>query len=179
MAKPVPTSGDENDHGARTGTTHPIPCARGRWSACLAVALAVNVCAPFAVMAGGEAGSDRAGLHRRALSEDEISALWEGRTSPNAAHRSYIFIDEEEIVEGTELPLFRVEASRYGGLRQLERMAKGDAGLAARIADLAPELARETEMSRRADAAFYSRRSCAARRDTPESPGLVTFGVRR
>jgi hypothetical protein len=113
------------------------------------------------------------GAHRRAISDEEITALWESRPVRDGAHRSYIYIDEEDIVEGTELPLFTIEASRYGLLRQLERMADGDAGLPARIAGLAPELARETEMRRREDAAFYARRSCAARADVPQTPDVL------
>lgn len=76
-------------------------------------------------------------------------------------------------MEGNELPLYLIESSRYGALRQLERMADGDPGVAARIADLAPELARETEIMRRADAAFWSRCSVAARSDVPQTPNLI------
>lgn len=139
------------------------------------------VAAAVMVMFGAAVSTDAAdqtatvpgGARLRALSDDEVQALWENRPVRSATHRSYIFIDEDDIVEGNELPLFRVESSRYGALRQLERMADGDPGAAARIADLAPELARETEMSRRANAAFYSRRSAAARRDTPDHPDVV------
>jgi hypothetical protein len=135
----------------------------------------VLLCAGVAssLPAAEDAAPAAGGAHRRAVSDDEITALWEGRPVRSTAHRSYIYIDEEDILEGTELPLYTIEASRYGALRQLERMTDGDAGVAARIADLAPELARETEMRRREDAAFYARRSCAARSDTPQTPDVV------
>lgn len=174
MVDPVPTPGAGRDPGGLPTTDTPVVRSRGRlalrpWGAFGLVVFATAL----PPLRGADASAERGGAHHRALSDDEITVLWDSRPVRNAAHRGYIFIDEEDIVEGTELPLYRVESSRYGVLRQLERMAVGDPGLAARIADLAPELARETEMRRREEAAFYTRRSGGARRDTPEHPDVV------
>ncbi len=136
---------------------------------CIAVLLA-GIPVTTAVAADSDRGA--AGLQRRAFDAEEIATLWERRAARDAPHRRYIFIDEDEIVEGTVLPEYRIEASRHGTLRQLERMVRGDAALAARIADLAPELAAETEYRRRHDAAFYSARPGVAR-DVPPTPDLV------
>jgi len=172
MARPVPTPGDGMDHGAPTEATAPASGVRGRWCVGLSVALILGVGGSVALAdAGGPGAAD--GAKRRVLSDEEVAALWERTPARVAAHRSYIFIDEADIVEGNELPLYRIEASRHGPRRQLERMGGGDAGLAARIADLAPELARETTMRGRSEEAFFSGRSSGARRDVPDTPDVV------
>jgi len=175
MAMPDPTPGEGVGHGAPSTTLPLSPRARGDVRLFLVLAL-LAVAGPggAGLASGAESATPPAGgVHRRAVSDEEITALWEARPPRAAAHRGYIFIDEEDIVDVAELPLFRIEGSRYGPLRSLERMTDGDPGQAARIADLAPELARETEMMLRADRAFYSRRSAAARRDTPDHPDVV------
>ncbi len=150
----------------------PASGVRGRWCFCLIVALVLGAGGTVALADAGGQGA-AGGSRRRVLSDEEVAAFWEKTPTRVAAHRSYIFIDEADIVEGNELPLYRIEASRHGSRRQLERMVGGDAGLAARIADLAPELARETTMRQRSEQAFFSGRSSAARRDVPDTPDVV------
>ena len=165
MSKPVSSSGLGNCP-TTPRLDHALPWWNGGrvWFLSIVALLA---------LIGGDTRAEGAdgGTRRRTLAEDEIAAWWENKPVRTAAHRSYIFIDEEDIVEGTELPLYRIEASRYGRQRALERMVRGDRGLPQRIVDLNPELARVTEFDRRAQSAFYARRPGVSR-DAPD-PGNI------
>lgn len=147
---------------------HPCGMRLERGGFALGAALAVLL----STAAGADLEQGTATRQNRAFDAEEIQALWERRPVREAAHRRYIFIDEEDIVEGTELPEYRIEADRYGPMRQLQRMVHGDAALAARIADLAPDLAAETIYRSRHDAAFFTARPGVAR-DVPQTPDLV------
>ena len=176
MAAPVPSHGAGKDHGAPRPPRIGPDVNRGR-AGLFVVAVALALGQPAAALAmdlrrESEDGPRTPGFQRRAITDEEIEALWAAGPVRRAAHRSYIYIDEEDIVEGDELPVFRVEASRLGYLRRLQRLARGDPGLHDRIADLAPELARETEWQRRSNESFYARRPGVAR-DVPDPGNLL------
>lgn len=176
MAPLLPARGTACGHGAPRPTGFDPHVHRGRVVLFLA-AVALALAQPGGMAAADRAGGDpddplTPGFQRRALSDEEIEALWAAGPVRGSAHRHYIFIDEDEILEADELPVFRVEASRLGYLRRLQRLARGDPGLSERLADLAPDLVRAAEWDRRSSESFYARRPGVAR-DVPDPGNLL------
>lgn len=176
MTRPVPTSGWQVDRGPAWTAAIGLRKGWGRWFIGVVVLQGMVLIPVSAASVEGPGRQERdmgAAWHRRAISDEEIEALWKSHPPRSTAHRGYIFIDEEDIVEEYELPVFRVEAQRFGPRGRLERMAGEDRGAALRIAELDPRLARETLMHARREYDFFAKRSPGVARDVGGTQAFV------
>lgn len=170
MTPPVPPPGPDRLPPCAVRVRRSGLRARG-WPL-LAAGLLIGATTTAGAEATSGAASRESPPRTRSFSETEIQAWWTSGPPRSEAHRGYIFIDEDEIIEAFELPVFRIEAARGMARDRIARMLEGDEAVRARAVDLAPSLARETEWRRRAESAFYSRRPGRGS-DVPQTPDVL------